>query len=58
VTSEPVPVLGSTPTPELRCAMALNLLQQRTHDLRLCQMVAAVMNGVTLAELIDLELKP
>jgi hypothetical protein len=55
--SEPVPVLGSTPTPELRCQMALNMLNQRPWDLRLCQMLEAVMRGVTLAELIDFELQ-
>jgi hypothetical protein len=57
MTSEPVPVLGSTPTPELRCQMALNMLNQRPWDLRLCQMLEAVMRGVTLAELIDFELQ-
>lgn len=57
MTSEPVPVLGSTPTPELRCRMAVNMLNQRPWDLRLCQMLEAVMRGVTLAELVDLEVR-
>jgi hypothetical protein len=60
MTSEPVPVLGSTPTPtptiELRVAMALNMLRQRPASERTCQLVIAVLQGKTLVEVIDLEL--
>lgn len=47
-----------TPTPEMRCALAVGMLHQRVWDLRLCQLLEAVMRGVTLAELVDFEVRP
>lgn len=44
-----------TPTPESRCKLALSLLQHRPYDERLVELIAAVMRGVTLGELVDLE---
>jgi hypothetical protein len=53
--SDPFRLPVQATTPQLRCALALNLLQQRPHDDRTVELVAAVMRGVSLGELVDLE---
>jgi hypothetical protein len=57
MTSEPVPVLGSTPTPELRCRMALNMLQQMEPCERTISLAIAALQGKPLGTIIAEALK-
>ncbi len=39
--------------PEVRCALAKSMLEQRPHDDRLVELLCAVLRGVVLGEVVD-----